>query len=167
LIAINCLIARQAGLRCDLESSPQLFLISNKDSQMSINRPHIDLVRASLKRHAKYLQDSIHDEIARGLVTDGLASDGGGVSLHAVAASGHAGHGHPRVLTAIEASSVDPQRAAAVRTVVSEASRLGFSNWDLGKPLDMHAFSNAVKDAPVLQRMRIKEKMYRLGLCEA
>lgn len=128
---------------------------------------HIDDIRASLRKHAPYLQDGVHAEIAQGLVKDGLArgGDGGEIAeVHAAKNKGLVQHGRllPR-LTAREAATASFENERIVKQLSARARRLGYE-MPMDKQLSLVEIDRAFADQDITERLSWKMTAGMIGL---
>jgi hypothetical protein len=140
------------------------FFASIKEySTMSIKSAD---VLSALKKHVKYLQDSVHSDIVRALEKEGLAVGGGGkvsASTNRTTAADLVGRGE--CLSVVQASAI-PRNAEKIRLVLANAKRLGF-DFDPSETIDVAALDRALAGKTVPERMRFKESLYELRLIPA
>jgi hypothetical protein len=136
---------------------------------MSNSLPHVREIRASLKKHAPYLQDSVHAEIAKGMLDDGLARDGDGHQISARAANKTVPlvapglpKGFVKLRTAMQAAA-DPQNLPLLKQAVATAQRLGFEI----KPdetINTFELDRALAGKDLDERWALKTILHRLAM---
>lgn len=113
-------------------------------------------ILASMKKHAPYLQDTVHRDLANGLKADGLIDDDNG-QIHAAAEQ-------PKRLRSINAACADPALVAKLSRIVAFAQHRGVS-LPTDKVLDIHEINNllAKSRASIPDRMTIKNELFLAG----
>ena len=144
-----------------------LFSTSLKATTGGESRPHIQAVRESLRRHASHLTSSDHEKVVAGLLTDGLARDGGPVYASAAADDHHPQRRH-QLMSPVQAAR-DERLHPMLPYCQRVLARCGYSlDLSSGEIVRLYDIDQALKksDLDVEGRMAIKSQLHLCGLLD-
>ena len=144
----------------------QLFAPSLRAVTAGESRPHVEALRASLRKHAGDLPSADHERIISGFMQDGLARDGGPV--YASAADDYQPM-RRQVLSPVQAMR-RTELHPLLKQVGAQCRRAGFDiDFNSDKPLSVFEIDKAFKAAGIVDletRFRIKCQLAELRLID-